>query len=106
MSKPHCGRGVVLGLVSMVLTMHTISVPALAASAWDDCDQRSDPDSVIHACTEVITQEGNPNRASAYSDRCWAYNQKGDYERAIADCTAAIELDPKLLAPTIAGARL
>jgi len=32
----------------------------------------------------------------AYYNRAYAYNEKGEYDLAIADCNRAIELDPNL----------
>jgi tetratricopeptide (TPR) repeat protein len=89
-------RTITIGAVlsALVLTVQMSSVPpALAASAWEDCDQSADLDRVVQACTEVIAEEGNPNRA--YSERC-RYEDKHEYDRAIADCSEAIELDPKI----------
>ena len=36
-----------------------------------------------------------PTLASAFSNRCWAYNTKGDLDAAVADCNEAIRLNPK-----------
>ena len=38
----------------------------------------------------------DPKLANAYNNRSLAYNNKGDYDRAIADLDEAIRLDPKL----------
>ena len=40
--------------------------------------------------------ELDPKLALAYSNRAAAYRNKGDYDRAIADATKAIELDPEI----------
>jgi len=37
----------------------------------------------------------DPTVASAYADRGSAYYNKGENDRAIADCTEAIRLDPR-----------
>ena len=42
------------------------------------------------------TLELNPKYALAYGSRGLAYETKGDYDRAIADYSKAIELDPNL----------
>jgi tetratricopeptide (TPR) repeat protein len=47
----------------------------------------------IEGCTAAI--KSDPKYAAAYSDRCNAYQLKGDYDRAIADCDQALSLDPK-----------
>ena len=53
--------------------------------------------------TEAIRLD--PNNASAYNNRGFAYGSKGDYDRAIADYTEAIRLDPKYRhAPTTTAA--
>lgn len=40
--------------------------------------------------------ELDPNRALAYVNRGLAYGNKGEFDKAIADCNKAIELEPKL----------
>ena len=95
-------RAITIGALrsGLALTVQMISLPpAWAASSWESCDQDEDLDRVIQGCTDVIMEEGNPNRALAYSNRCWAYNKKDDYDRALADCSEAIELDPKIARP-------
>jgi len=51
-------------------------------------------DRAIADYTHVISLE--PDNAFAYSDRGWAYSNKGDYDRAITDYTQAIRLNPSL----------
>jgi tetratricopeptide (TPR) repeat protein len=36
----------------------------------------------------------SPNSVAAFNERGWSYAKKGDYDRAIADYTEAIRLDP------------
>jgi lipoprotein NlpI len=71
---------------------------ALAASQrdWADCES-DDPDRNIAGCTRIIQGRGETakNRAIAYYNRGVAYHDKGDLDRAIADYTEAIRLDPK-----------
>lgn len=77
--------------------------PAIASSPeWDAC-KGSEPqyslDQQIAGCTKVIESERAakaPPRslAVAYYNRGYAYDDKGDYDRAIADYSRAIELDP------------
>jgi lipoprotein NlpI len=43
----------------------------------------------------AVAQTQQQIEAFAYNNRCNTYNLKGDYDRAIADCTEAIRLDPK-----------
>jgi tetratricopeptide (TPR) repeat protein len=77
--------------------------PGLAASQrdWDDCKANaSDPDGSISGCTRIINggAETTHNRALAYVNRAGAYLNKGDNDRAIADASEAIRLDPKIAA--------
>jgi hypothetical protein len=37
----------------------------------------------------------NPNLANPYINRAWAYSETGLYEQAIADCYAALAIEPK-----------
>jgi lipoprotein NlpI len=43
----------------------------------------------------AVAQTQQQIEAFAYNNPCNTYNLKGDYDRAIADCTEAIQLDPK-----------
>ena len=51
---------------------------------------------MIALCTKAIQKD--PKSARAFFNRGWAYRMRGEWEKAIADFTRAIELDPKLLA--------
>jgi tetratricopeptide (TPR) repeat protein len=77
-----------------------VAGPLLAASQrdWDDCKAAlSDPDRGIPACTRIIESGGEIERyrAIAYSNRAGVYMSNGDNDRAIADASEAIRLDPK-----------
>ncbi len=67
------------------------------ADAWKDCEQGEDRDLSIKGCTEFITKgdQTKQNLAVAYHNRGNGYGLKGEFDRAIADYTKAIELDPK-----------
>ncbi len=56
------------------------------------------PQDVITACTATINARGKTPKdlARAYSNRCAALGEVGQPEKALADCTKAIELDPTL----------
>jgi tetratricopeptide (TPR) repeat protein len=73
-----------------------ILAPAHAALT-SDCVQSSYPVRVIPACTEIIGKD--PNNGVAYFKRGKAYldyrTDARDLDRAIADLTKAIEIDPK-----------
>ena len=63
---------------------------------YSDCTH-ADLDRWIRGCTSVIEsgkRESRKNRAIAYSNRGVAYWKKSEYDRAIADYTEAIALDP------------
>jgi lipoprotein NlpI len=60
---------------------------------WTRC-QDNNPDLAIGGCTAVIesSAESAANRASAFDRRGAAYLGRGEYDKAIADCDAAIRL--------------
>ena len=55
-------------------------------------------DQRLSGCTALVESEraSAQDRAAGYGNRCWAYSDKGDPDRAITDCSEAIRLDPKL----------
>jgi tetratricopeptide (TPR) repeat protein len=73
--------------------------PAFGASQsdYDDCMQHADPDRTIAGCTHIINDigESNRNRRIAYDNRGIAWHAKGENDRAIADYSEAIKLNPK-----------
>jgi tetratricopeptide (TPR) repeat protein len=79
------------GLALAVLLLLSATATALA-DVGEDCDKGSG-DIATRGCTELIRR--NPRNASAYYNRGFEYNAKGDLDRAIADYTKAIEIDPK-----------
>jgi len=87
-------------LPSIVVTcmLMAASAPASAASRQNhnDCNA-ADPDRNIAGCTIVAqdTHESPRTRANAYVARGLAWSDKGDLERAVADFTDAIRLNPK-----------
>jgi tetratricopeptide (TPR) repeat protein len=84
--------------ISGVLLL-AIAIPAWAAGQgnWDDCNQQGDIDRRINGCTAIIQDqsESEKNRALAYNIRGAAYVAKSDLDRAIADYSEAIRLDPR-----------
>ncbi len=63
-----------------------------------DCTRASDPQVVIPACTRMIeeSQADTPHdRAVLYYDRGIAYKNEKHFDRAIADYSEAIKLDPR-----------
>jgi len=74
-----------------------VTAPAVAASRadWDAC-KGDDPDRSIAACTRIIQGRGETAKDSAiaHHQRGLAYRSKGNFDRAIADFSEAIRLDP------------
>jgi lipoprotein NlpI len=62
---------------------------------WNSCNDNN-PDLAIDGCTAVIQPgaEKGANLELAYRNRSRAYLGKGEYDKAIADCDAAIHLKP------------
>ena len=91
-----------IAATSVLLTLGLV-VPGFGASQGDrdDCQQVTDNDRRIINCTRVIDDrsESPRNRAIALNFRGNALRDKGDNDRAIADFTEAIRLDPKFAFP-------
>jgi hypothetical protein len=83
----------------MLLAMACAAVAAfsapLSADDREDCSS-NDVERMIRGCTEVINgrQDLRQTLAIAHHRRGTAYASKKDYDRAIADFTMAIEIDP------------
>ena len=81
-------------VVALVLAL---SATGAWADRYSDCDQSADPDRRIRGCTQVIERgerESSENRSFAYTNRGNAYDDKGEYDLAIADFNKAIALNP------------
>ena len=92
-----CMRASTFKATAIWLAMGCLLAPIVAstqarADAAGDCNQSLDPDRTIRGCTTAI---GRKPVAPAYNNRGTAYDDKGDYDRAIADFSKAIALDPK-----------
>ncbi len=86
------GRPLVFALVL------ALSATGACADRYSDCNQSADPDRRIRGCTQVIERgkrESREDRSFAYTNRGNAYDDKGEVDRAIADYTKAIALNPK-----------
>ncbi|MGH6825108.1 tetratricopeptide repeat protein [Methyloceanibacter sp.] len=87
----------IAALLSLFLLL-AFSVGAEAASQQllDGC-AATEPKRAIAACTKIINskKETKEDRAWAYSNRGVSYDNKGDLDRAFADYSEAIRLDPK-----------
>jgi clan AA aspartic protease (TIGR02281 family) len=114
--SPTIRSGVAGGLPSGVATS---SVPAnipvaqaapapsagIEASDREDCaDDTENSDQKIGSCSRVIADNtaNAPKRAQAYRSRGAAYYGKSDYDRAIADFSEAMKLDPNIVPPSFA----
>src|SRR6266511_896136 len=60
------------------------------------CDRSNDPDLSIKACSKLI--ETNPQDDVAHFNRGVGYDDKKEYDRAIADYSAAIEINQSMAA--------
>lgn len=67
-------------------------VAACDDSAKQDCQQPADTRRQVEACTQVISAD--PKQSKAYNNRCYAYNELQQYEKALHDCNMAIKLAP------------
>lgn len=95
-------RGPFLLVLSAALAALLGVMSALPASAQQrrpptSCGGLSSPDETIRLCTDIINRgrERGPSLGATYSNRCWAWGEKGEYDKALADCDQAITLDPK-----------
>src|SRR5919108_3891881 len=72
------------------------SMAAVSRASDEHVCFSSDNERRIAGCTELIEQPGVPanTRAAAHATRALAYSQKGQYERAVRDFDAAIQLVP------------
>ena len=91
-------------ILLMLAPLALLTAPARAVDkAWEDCQYRVfNADSSIAACTRVLARgvaENRERRLGAFLSRGYAYDGRGDYDRAIADYNEAIRLDPKEAVP-------
>lgn len=80
-------------LCGLAAPLYAASEALLAACEKDD----SPPDAIIAACTPIAEdrQEDPEVSTDAYFNRGLAYSRKGDRDRAMADYSEAIRLNPK-----------
>ncbi len=85
----------ILSLIAVVLFVSSLSAPVWAGMV-EDCVQEDDPDLRIDGCTAAIRsgQWEGKDIAWAYSNRGFAYNDLGEYRRAVEDFDQALRSDP------------
>jgi len=81
--------------VAVTIATFTFAVGMASARGADfsKCG-KGEPDARIANCTALIMRGGLTHKevAAALDGRCWAYNSKGDYTAALADCNRSIEM--------------
>jgi len=84
-------------LTVFVISSTFLSAARAADETLDDCAKSEDANRKIAACSEIVRDAGESTkgRAAAFFQRGGAYSSKRDYDRAIADYSEAIRLDPK-----------
>jgi TIR domain-containing protein/tetratricopeptide repeat protein len=72
-----------------------------ASKAAAQCDPKSDTETRLIGCTAIILRGENPRvtLADALDTRCWAYNDLGQFQRALEDCKASIDRSPSSAYP-------
>jgi tetratricopeptide (TPR) repeat protein len=85
-------------VAAVVFVACSVSATAQLSPNWQACTGNPgvDWDQQIKSCTSLIQsgKEVKENVAVAFFNRALAYEEKGDYERAIADYNEAIQLNP------------
>jgi tetratricopeptide (TPR) repeat protein len=85
--------GTIAVIVAIAIWFLNLAPSNNSATATQTCDQGTDANAVVAACTQLIAL--NPKDEIAYSNRCRAYSNVGNYSAAITDCNQAIALNPK-----------
>lgn len=75
-----------------VLITALILAPPAFADDWDACISKA-PDEAIEGCIQA-GREPRQNLARAYRNRGIAYGKMGEFQKSLADLSAAIERDP------------
>jgi tetratricopeptide (TPR) repeat protein len=93
-----CRLIIARGAIVALLAVGGLPLATQARSQAAHCDIQggASPDDVIGSCTKVITQNGDTGQqlAADLTIRGRAYRAKGDFDRAIADYSEAIRIDP------------
>jgi tetratricopeptide (TPR) repeat protein len=85
--------------ITAIVAITTLISLTMPADQWRTCAGKPgiDRDTQIRSCTALIqsSQDRARDRAFAYNNRGDAWLAKGDNDRAIADYSEAVRLDPK-----------
>ena len=91
-------RRLLKGLLTAAFLLCPFSLQiGLAQSPWADCAAKTS-DRIIAGCSKILAGGSRtplPERVLAYINRGIAYYDRGELDRALADYTSAIRLDPK-----------
>ncbi len=91
-------RPLILACLALLVGAAPFAARAQGAQGWAACSGQV-PDAAIDACSKIIASFGPKetvhNKAAAFYNRANAYVAKRDYERAFADFSKALELEPK-----------
>ena len=85
------------GCIALCIALLTSAASARADNV-DDCNQRQDFDLAIKACTAIVKAPGKYKRsavAQAYSNRGFAYAEKKQFKKAIADYNKSLARNSK-----------
>ena len=88
-------------VAAIAVTLSASAATAASKKDTADCERGTDADRRIAACTRAL-DSGNQTkrqRLLAFNARCIALLEKLEPDRAIADCTEAIRLNPKDAGP-------
>lgn len=67
----------------------------LRGGSYDELDLDTQEEMAHSNAEAVFRFVGTPRNAREFVARCWAYSLKEEHERAIKDCTEALQLEPK-----------
>jgi tetratricopeptide (TPR) repeat protein len=83
--------------LALAATLLIAATPVRAADQeWNDCDQDTNLELRISACSRIISRPGESNlrRAGAFHRRGYAFGMKNEKDKAISDYNKSIEISP------------